>query len=210
MESDRKNILKGYNMLLYFAGSMIMNDPTEECITDFWASRILKNLPITSANPRFIRATTKLRDSCSDNSLCKKTLSDDFFRLFKVKGAPLAPAYESVYISRQITSIKKTWEIRDFYKTYGWTTGFQGNIPDDHLGIELLFLTTLLEKYLALDDDPCCSEMKIEICRFIDQHLLSWVPAWNEDIQEYSMTSCYKGIGMLIHASIEDLYGILS
>jgi len=44
----------------------------------------------------------------------------------------------------------------------------------------------------------------------LDGHILSWVPRWNENVQEYSKTLGYKGIGTLIYACIEDLYGIFS
>jgi TorA maturation chaperone TorD len=83
-------------------------------------------------------------------------------------------------------------------------------MADDHLGIELLFLTRLLEKYLSLDDDPCCSEMRKEIRRFIDQHILSWIPEWNNDIRKHAHTLCYKGIGTMIYACAEDIYGLLA
>jgi len=209
-EPESKNVLKAYNLLLYFAGSMIMSEPTEECIIDFWTSGNLRKLPVSSSNPRFIKAASTLRESCTDKSECKQSISDDFFRLFEVNGAPLAPAYESVYMTKQADPVKRISPVSDFYKNYGWDTGLRKNVSDDHLGIELLFLTRLVENYLALEDDACKREMKSEIRRFIDQHILSWVPEWNKDIQEYSMTVCYKGIGTLIHASVEDLYGILS
>jgi len=210
MEPDQKHLLKGYNLLLYFAGSMIMNAPTDECIIDFWISGRLIKLPVTSSNPRFLKAASSLRDSCTDKNRCKHLMSDDFFRLFEISGAPLAPAYASVYLAKQKGNGKYVENVRDFYKAYGWRSRFHEKIAEDHLGIELLFLTRLVEKYLILEDEPCRSEMKKEICRFIDQHLLTWVPSWNNDIQEYSQTYCYKGIGTLIHASIEDLHGILS
>jgi TorA maturation chaperone TorD len=209
-EPDNKNVLKAYNLLLYFAGSMIMNEPTEECIVDFWTSGKLKELPITSSNPRFILAASTLRESCQDTTMCKQKIADDFFRLFEVKGSPLAPAYASVYLARNSFTAEQNESVGNFYRTYGWTIGFTDRVAEDHLGIELLFLTRLVEKYLLLEDEPCHNVMKKDIRRFIDQHLLTWVPSWNEDIQEYSRTHCYKGIGTLIHASIEDLYGILS
>jgi len=209
-EPESKNVLKAYNLLLYFAGSMIMSEPTEECIIDFWTSGNLRKLPVSSSNPRFIKAASTLRESCTDKSECKQSISDDFFRLFEVNGAPLAPAYESVYLTKHADPAKRISPVSDFYKNYGWDTRLRENVSDDHLGIELLFLTRLVENYLALEDDACKREMKSEIRRFIDQHILSWVPEWNKDIQEYSMTVCYKGIGTLIHASVEDLYGILS
>ena len=50
-------------MLFYFAGSMIMHEPSEECIVDFWEKGILKNLPVSSTNPNFINAASQLRES---------------------------------------------------------------------------------------------------------------------------------------------------
>jgi TorA maturation chaperone TorD len=105
---------------------------------------------------------------------------------------------------------KQTAEVREFYQQYGWESKFKGRIPDDHLGIELLFLTLMIEKYLEFDDAACAQEMKNEIRRFLNEHILSWVPLWNENVQEHSKTLGYKGIGTLIYACIEDLYGIFS
>jgi uncharacterized protein YqgQ len=68
------NILKGYNLLLYFAGSMIMYEPIEECVVDFWKQGILAKLPVSSSNPNFARAASLLRESCSDKSLCLERL----------------------------------------------------------------------------------------------------------------------------------------
>jgi TorA-specific chaperone len=210
MEPERGNVLKGYNLLLYFAGSMIMNEPTEECIIDFWTSGKLKQLPVTSMNPRFIKAASELRESCEDKSICREKIANDFFRLFEEKGAPMAPAYASIYLSRKNRSEGQIDSVSDFYKAYGWKTKNGDGAKDDHLGIELLFLTRLVERYMVLDDDPCRNEMRKEIRRFIDHHLLTWVPEWNLDIQEFSQTNCYKGIGTLIHASLEDLHSLLS
>jgi TorA maturation chaperone TorD len=100
-------------------------------------------------------------------------------------------------------------EVREFYKSHGWDSKFKGKIPDDHLGVELLFLTLMIEKYLEFDDEICNSEMRNEIRRFIVQHIMSWVPDWNEHIQEHSNTLSYKGIGTLILACAEDLYNIM-
>ncbi|MCX6303012.1 MAG: molecular chaperone TorD family protein [Bacteroidia bacterium] len=204
---DRKNLLKGYNMLLYFAGSMIMNEPTDECVIDFWVSGNLKKLPFTSSNPRFIKAASLLKDSCDDKETCRKRLEEDYYRLFAVTGLPLAPAQSSIYLADKKNAGKK---VNEFYHSYGWQLKPLNKIPDDHLGIELLFLTKLVDKYMVLDDDPCCCEMRKEILRYIDQYLLSWIPRWNEDVQEYAHTHCYKGIGTLIYAGVEDLYKIFS
>jgi len=198
-------------MMLYFAGTMIMFDPSQECISDFWEQGILKSLPVSSQNPRFINAASQLRQSIGDQSSSVKFMKEDYLNLFTGTGNPLAPPYESVYRSKEhLMFDRQTSEVREFYRSYGWESKFKDKIPDDHLGIELLFLTLMIEKYLEFDDHVCEKEMRNEIVRFIDQHLLSWVSKWNADIQKYSVTIGYKGVATLIHASIEDLHGLLS
>lgn len=197
-------------MLLYFAGSMIMYEPSEECITDFWTKGILKNLPVSSSNPKFVKAASQLRDSCVDKTICGKILREDYIRLFARQELPLAPAYESLYqnIGQHFSSYNSA-SITEFYNSYGWESKFKGKINDDHLGIELLFLTLLIDKYLVLDDEACRGEMRKEIRRFIDQHILSWVPEWNKKVQTHSNTLCFKGIGTLILACSEDIFTLL-
>ena len=210
-KNKQHNLLKGYIMLLYFAGSMILFEPSEECLTDFWSKGILRKLPVTSRNPRFIRAASILRNSCEKNELSFRDMQEDYQELFSGTGNILAPPYESVYLNNQHSMLdKQTIEVREFYDAYGWKSRFRGKIPDDHVGIELLFLTRIIEQYLNLDDEACMVEMRKEIRRFLGQHLLSWVPGWNEHIQKYAKTLDYKGIGALIHACIEDIDEIMS
>jgi len=195
-------------MLLYFAGSMIMSEPTEECVVDFLTNGTLKKLPVSSSNPRFIKAASLLRESCPDKKGCIEMLKEDYFRLFSVTGLPFAPAFESAYTSNENYTGDPSEKVTDFYNSYGWKSRSREKSADDHLGTELLFLTRLIDKYLQLDDEPCCCEMQKEIHRFIGKHMLTWIPAWNDDIQENAHTICYKGIGTLIHACIEDLSNI--
>lgn len=206
---EQNSVLKGYNMLLYFAGSMIMYEPVEECFVDFWSKGILKALPVKSSNPRFIEAASQLRDSCNDKTQCKKMLQDDFNSLFIGFGLPLAPPRKSNYINIEESSGFGTEKVSDFYNAYGWQKRTRYKIPDDNLGIELLFLTLLNDKYIAFDDEACRKEMRSEIRRFIKQHVLSWLPEWNERMQEYAGTLCYKGIATLIYASCEDIFDLL-
>lgn len=198
-------------MLLYFAGSMVMYEPTEECIIDFWENGILKTLPVSSSNPNFIKAASQLRESCKDRSVCTKILHDDFVRLFSNDQNALAPAYETLYLNKGIPqSGNMNGSVTEFYNSYGWKSKFKSKIKDDHLGVELLFLTLLIDKYMVLDDAACQLEMKKEVQRYISNHILSWIADWNEKVQTYSKTLSFKGIGTLILACIEDIYSIMS
>lgn len=206
----QNSVLKGYNMLLYFAGSMIMYEPVEECVVDFWSKGVLKALPVKSSNPRFITAASQLRESCNDKTLCKSMLQEDFNKLLSGSGLPLAPALKSNYTDFSLDNMSGADKVGDFYNAYGWMKRTKYNVPDDNLGIELLFLTLLNDKYISMDDEACRSEMKNEIRRFINQHILSWLPEWNWRMQECAETLCYKGIATLIYASCEDIYDLMS
>lgn len=208
--NNQHNILKGYNMLLYFAGSMIMYEPSEECVVDFWNNGILKNLPVSSTNPTFIKAASQLRESCYDKTTNGKTIREDYLRLFSRHEKPLAPALESAYIGNGYGTGFKPEQVTEFYNSYGWDARMRKKIQDDHLGLELLFLTTMIEKYLEFDDEACRIEMSSEIRRFIDNHIFSWIHIWNNKIQNESNTLCYKGIGTLILACSEDIFSILN
>ncbi len=100
---DQNSILKGYNLLLYFAGSMIMYEPVEECVVDFWSKGILTTLPVSSTNPRFIQAASQLRSSCQDVDLCVARLQEDYNKLFSASGLPFARPVKSSYVSGYYT-----------------------------------------------------------------------------------------------------------
>jgi putative dimethyl sulfoxide reductase chaperone len=205
--SHNRDILKGYNMLFYFGGSMIMHEPSKDCITDFWEKGILKNLPVSSSNPNFITAAAQLKDSFADKTNFGKLLHEDYVRLFAKEVPALAPAYESLYPRDTFRSPNNNFSnVSEFYKSYGWESKFKGKIDDDHLGIELLFLTLLIDKYMVLDDEANEAEMSKEIRRFISHHILSWIYEWNTKIQFYSNTLAFKGIGNLILACTEDVF----
>ncbi len=205
---EDNNILKAYNMLLLFAGSMVLYEPSKECVVDFWKNGLLKQLPVASRNPRFINAASQLRESVENVHLCVDDLLTDYRRLFPSGNNSLVPVRESGYHKHNGSGHAE--DVSAFYDAYGWVSKMRGKENDDHLAIELLFLTRLIEKYLSIDDLPCKNEMGKEIRRFIGQHLLSWIPQWNDQVQEHANTLCYKGIGTLIHACIEDVNNVLS
>lgn len=208
MGNDKNSILKGYNLLLYFAGSMIMYEPDEECVTDFWTDGLLKTLPVNSRNSRFVEAVSLIRNGCKDKSSCISMLQNDHQRLLNDGGVPVAPAVKSAYCGA--VSGNAAESVSEFYNSYGWKFRSRYNFPDDNLGIELLFLTLLIDKYMDFDDQACRIEMGKEIRRFTELHLLSWIPLWNERMQEHASTSSYKGIAVLIYACIEDIYSLMA
>ena len=208
--NDEKNILKAYNMLLYFAGTMVMYDPAIECIHDFWKQGILKKLPVSSNNMMFIRAASQLRESVEDASSNLENMTKDFQQLFVSEDSPTVPVESSFCKKSTLASYRKGSDVTDFYRAYGFKSKFSPKTPADHIGNELLFLTKLIEDYLELDDNACIIEMRGEIRRLLNQHIFSWIPDWNKTVQEKASTVSYKGISSLIQACTEDIYSMMT
>jgi TorA maturation chaperone TorD len=209
-QNEEHNLLKGYIMMLYFSGTMIMFGPSQECIYDFWTKGILKQLPVRSSNPDFVKAAGLLKESVGKTADKYELLQEDYLRLFTGTGKPLAPPFESEYRGNEHRMFDNiTSEVRNFYGKHGWESKFRNKIPDDHLGIELLFLTYLVEKFLSGNFNENKKFIPDETRLFINEHLISWVPQWNDDVQRHALTMGYKGIALLILSSIEDIDNII-
>ncbi|MGQ9620787.1 MAG: TorD/DmsD family molecular chaperone [Bacteroidales bacterium] len=209
--NKEQNLLKGYIMMLYFGGTMIMFDPSLECIYDFWTKGIIKQLPVFSSNPDFMKAAGLLRESAGKAANKYKPLREDYLTLFTDTRQPLAPPFESVYRSeKNLVSDTITSDVSNFYFRNRWDSKFRNKIPDDHLGIELLFLTYLIENYLDSAEKTNYKNLANEISSFINEHLISWIPRWSRDVEKHAKTLGYKGIALLVLSSVQDIVNIIT
>src|SRR5512133_3127858 len=135
---EDNNVLKAYNMLLLFAGSMVLYEPTKECVVDFWKNGLLKQLPVNSRNPRFINAASQLKESVESVHLCIDDLQNDYRRLFPVNHNSFVPVRESVYRKKEMPDSWQMEEVSAFYDAYGWVSKLRSKEDDDHLAIEIL------------------------------------------------------------------------
>ncbi len=206
-EENNSDILKGYSMLLYFAGSFILNEPTEDCIKDLVSEDIFKKMPVSSNNPNYILATSFLNNINSSSNIAYDDILADHLNLFGGTGISLAPPYESYYRSKEhLLNQKPATEVKNIYRSYGWKSSLEGQIPDDHLGIEIQFLNLMLEKYYELEDKACKRELQKDIRKFIEIHIQPWIKDWNNDIQQNAISDFYKGAGYLVVACTQDVY----
>ncbi|MFO7850855.1 MAG: TorD/DmsD family molecular chaperone [Bacteroidota bacterium] len=205
------NFFAAYNMLLSFAGSFILYEPEADCISELIKEDLLKRLPVESDNPKFIKAASYLRKINSDHPLDYEEIIKDHLELFGGKGKGLAPPYSSVYMSRDyILNNTISLEVRKIYHSYGWKSDFEGKVPDDHLGIEIQFISLLMQKYPELEDDICRKEISKDLIKFIGTYMKPWINEWNKHVQENARSDFYKGIGYLITSGLEDIYACLT
>lgn len=119
----------------------------------------------------------------------------DFSYLFSPEGR--IPPYESLY-NYPLSDRPRLWgpaaeEVQAFYEGVGITLEEDLELNPDHLSLELLFMSHLIENRFI-------DQQKI----FLEQHLLTWVPDYCDEIKRIARTSFYIRVAELLTEFILD------
>jgi TorA maturation chaperone TorD len=142
-------------------------------------------------------------------------LRQDYTRLFIGPGEIKAPPWESVYRSRErLLFGEETLAVRKFYQSFGVSIKNLYREPDDHLSLELEFMSWLCGK--ALEELPG-GEWKRYLEgqeKFLREHLLEWVPAFTKDMENNAETAFFRGLasftrGFLLQ-DLEEVQAVLN
>jgi TorA maturation chaperone TorD len=129
--------------------------------------------------------------------------------LFEGPDHVLACPYESVYLSDEhLTFEEQTLGVRAFYNRFGVQAPSLGKEPDDHIGLELSFISHLCVLGLdaiAASDADAETAMIASIGDFLEQHLLRWVDDCLDRVVEHATTDFYRGLGHLTRGTVRQL-----
>jgi TorA maturation chaperone TorD len=146
-------------------------------------------------------------------------------RAFAALDRPLAPAardelaadYAAIYLTYayQASPCESVWldqenlgmqapmfQVREFYRLFDRAAENWRMRPDDHLCLELQFLAALLR-----DAHP---QALPEAARFLDEHLLRWLPLFARRVAARCATPLYAGAALLTEAYCEELRDLLA
>jgi len=94
-------------------------------------------------------------------------------------------------------------EVRDLYSEVGLKID-HSDIKADHIGAELNFLAILHEK---MDHDPEKRSYYMDIAkRFMDEHVMRWIPQFTADMEQGAVSKLYKALAQ----GTKDFIGALS
>jgi TorA maturation chaperone TorD len=139
-------------------------------------------------------------DSNSNNlASYLERLQSDFDRLFVGPGHLEAPPWESVYRSKErLVFGEQTVAVREIYRSFGLKSKKHHNEPDDHISLELEFMAWLCKQ--AADPHISVEDCILNISgqtRFLNEHLLEWVPALCNDIEKAAESEFFRGLAFL-------------
>jgi len=205
-----EELLQAYTALFLFLGSAVSMSPDKSGLPHICDSGLLRNLPVESQNEEFRKASQLLRSPCPFKQQCRHTIDNNYNTLLSDKITALAYPAATVWKNYGKTKEEHHMTLSELYANYGYTRAEECILDPDHLGIELLFVNLLLEKYLTEDDNEIRAMIREDLRSFISEELLSWLPGWAEKVSEQSVTKCYTGISGLIIGGLEDVCEILS
>ncbi len=175
-------------------GSLLYAEPTEGVIEDLTAWRLFDALPFETDDRDILAGQEAMRNwlaSAPPASLASEARGE-YLRLLVGVGEVLACPWASVYLDCDgLLFGEETLAVRAEFRRFGQKLKAKYREPDDHLGIELEFVGMLLDQ----------GEYK-EAKRFARERVLTWVGAWNADVQARSSCDYYRALGNLAEAGI--------
>ncbi len=120
----------------------------------------------------------------------------------------MAPPYESVYTSEEHLLMQ---DARDgalsFYRSEGLDLPEENTTPEDHIGFEMQFMATLVERageaLGAADLGEFARLVRVQR-EFYAQHLANWLPTFIADIERHCKTDYYRGMAQLTRAFLAE------
>ncbi|GAB5047298.1 TorD/DmsD family molecular chaperone [Thermodesulfovibrio sp. TK110] len=109
-------------------------------------------------------------------------ICNDYIAMF-VEGA--VPNYERYYLTELYKDVPLSLELKDvqhFYWTAGVAIDEEVDLPHDHISMELLFMSYLIEQNLK--------DLQIEFLR----RLCEWIPLFCDSLYEKANTAFYKEV----------------
>ncbi|MCI0522046.1 MAG: molecular chaperone TorD family protein [Bacteroidales bacterium] len=202
-------LMQAYTALFLFLGGSISLSPEESSLPHICDSGLLRNLPVESGNTQYEKASRLLRSPCQYKSTCNITVSANYNALLSEDKSSTAFPEASRWFSNSTDPSEYRQKLELLYSRYGYSREHGCTLQSDHLGIQLLFINLMIEKYLTEDDYEIKGMIRKDLLAFINDEMLVWLPRWAETVSEKSVTKCYTGISGLIIGSLEDVKEIL-
>lgn len=136
--------------------------------------------------------------SCADLD----DLAADYAAIYLTYALHASPC-ESVWLDQENLGMQAPmFQVRAFYRHFDLAAANWRMRPDDHLVIELHFLACLMG-----DAHP---QALPEAARFLDEHLLRWLPRFADRVSARCATPFYAGAARLTAAYCDELRDVLA
>ena len=147
------------------------------------------------------RALESLPEDIHESTL--NDLAADYANIYLNYGIQVSPE-ESVWIDEENLACQDSmFQVRNWYEEFGLQAENWRIRPDDHLVLQLQFLSHLFK------DNSDLLHLK-KIAQFLDEHLLRWITRFAERTAARCNTAYFAGVAMLTACYLEELRDLLA
>lgn len=130
-------------------------------------------------------------------------LAADYAAIYLTYAYRASPC-ESVWLDQENLGMQAPmFQVREFYRRYQLAAPNWRLRPDDHLVLELHFLACLMQE----EGHP---QALPEAARFLDEHLLRWLPGFARRVSQRCATPFYAAAARLTAAYCDELRDLLA
>jgi putative dimethyl sulfoxide reductase chaperone len=208
-QDDRLEQQMALGLAYRFLGTAFYKPPESNTLENLIRDDLFADWIVTPFNAHTEAGLDLLRAvlSSGDAEALLPAFRKDFDALFIGPGKLLAPPWESVYRSHEhIIFEKQTLQVRGYYAKFGLQVPNLHREPDDHIGLELLFLSHLCGLVVtgleegAEDDAAAIIQAQRD---FLRDHVLQWAGQFAQKIIANARTDYYRGLAHLLVGTLQ-------
>jgi TorA maturation chaperone TorD len=213
---DLKQDWEEYARAFTFLANILNIPPNVDIISKYKELVCGPNNPSIQLNSHIVFQSTATYFQENKSIPMEKLVQDlavDWTRLFRGVsqryGPP--PPYEGVYRKKDEVGAEIILEVKRIYSEHGLSISDEGRDRFDYLGYELDFMKYLSEHVaLAIERGQKKEEENYRdaFCRFMSQHLSTWVGDFCAQAAKYTQTPFYSGVLMLLEDTIANATAI--
>lgn len=193
--------LHGENYLIRLLAQIFSVEPDQRLLCELAAIE----MP-TENCPEGLRLMVEVSRSQGQPEALQEELAVEFSRLFIGPIKPLSIPYASWYLSetKQLMT-DETIGVRRQYLEAGMAVRELYSVPDDHIAIELEFLSYLTSEMIAanaVESSKRIDELKKMRDNFVAEHMQKWIPDFVDSIDRPDAHPFYKGAALLLEEVI--------
>jgi putative dimethyl sulfoxide reductase chaperone len=138
-----------------------------------------------------------------DDEFIQKT-KEEYNRLFVGPNSLPAPLWESVYLGREhLLFEEQTLQVRKCYQQHGLHFINENNQPEDHIVIELEFMSYLTQEIIESENDAYTKKVIGDQIHFLNEHLGKWAPKFCEKLINSTEFPLFQSAALLLEEYIE-------
>ncbi|MFC2159085.1 molecular chaperone [Acidobacteriota bacterium] len=205
-DTDAQEVYSSFAVCLEFLSRAFLREPEERALQRLVDEDLFSEWPLPGREDMSEGLRCMQRFSSEWESGQLPYMRENFTRLFIGLERTLAPPYSSVYLGKEgILFDEETLKVRDFYTRFGLELKGKDIVPDDHIGIELHFLSTMCTETasaIGTGDQNHRRNCEAGIKSFLSDHLLLWIDPLAQNILENTENNYFRGIAFLSKGTV--------